>query len=73
MSLPVLATPRFIPPLRPNIVPRPRLAERLNKGLHRRLTRITASTRFLTYLVAALRTVAGQIGEGLLGALVNWA
>jgi LuxR family maltose regulon positive regulatory protein len=98
---PILATKLYIPPLRPNVVSRPRLTERLNAGLHRKLTLISAPagfgkstllsewtlglgrpvawlslddgdndpTRFLTYLVAALRTIAPTIGEGTLGAL----
>jgi LuxR family transcriptional regulator, maltose regulon positive regulatory protein len=33
MPAPVLATKLFIPPARPNAVPRPRLIERLNEGL----------------------------------------
>ena len=80
---------------------RPRLIERLNEGLHRKLTLISAPagfgkttlvsewvagckrpvawlsldegdndpTCFLTYLVAALQTVAPKIGEGVLGIL----
>jgi LuxR family maltose regulon positive regulatory protein len=83
------------------VVPRPRLLERLNAGLHRKLTLIAAPagfgkttlvsawaagchqpvawlsldagdndpTRFLTYLVAALRTTAPQIGTGVLDSL----
>ena len=79
----------------------PRLIERLNEGLHRKLTLISAPagfgkttlvsawlascdrpvawlsldegdndpTRFLTYLVAALQTIAPNIGEGVLGVL----
>ena len=35
MSAPVLATKLYIPPPRPNAVPRPRLIERLNEGLQR--------------------------------------
>ena len=98
---PILATKLYIPPLRPNVVSRPRLIERLNEGLHRKLTLISAPagfgkttlvsewlaggarptawlslddqdndpTRFLTYLVAALQTIAPTIGEGVLGAL----
>jgi len=101
MSIPILATRLYIPPPRPNVVVRPRLSERLNVGLHRKLTLIAAPagfgkttlvsawvagcerrtawlslddgdndpTRFLTYLVAALRTIAPAIGEGVLGAL----
>lgn len=98
---PLLATKLYMPRLRPNMVSRPRLIERLNAGLHRKLTLISAPagfgkttlvsewvqgierpvawlsldegendpTRFLTYLVAALRTIAPAVGEGALGAL----
>src|SRR6266704_1080349 len=101
MSTPILATKLYIPRLRPNVVSRPRLIERLNEGLHRKLTLIAAPagfgkttlisawvagcdrqvawlsldkgesdpTLFLTYLVAALRTIAPDIGVGVLGAL----
>lgn len=101
MSTPILNTKLYIPPPRPKVVPRPRLIERLNEGLHRKLTLISAPagfgkttlvsewvasrsqpiawlsldeadsdpTLFLTYLVAALRTVAPSIGEGVLGVL----
>jgi len=101
MSTPILATKLYIPRLRPQVVIRPRLLERLNEGLHRNLTLISAPagfgkttlvsewvvgcqrptawlsldegendpTRFLTYLVAALQTIAATIGEGVLGVL----
>ena len=101
MPTPMLATKLYIPPPRPNVVLRPRLIERLNEGLHRKLTLIAAPagfgkttlvsawvagcnrqvvwlsldkgdsdpTRFLTYLVAALQTIAPTIGRGVLGAL----
>src|SRR5712692_6371901 len=101
MPTPILATKLYIPPLRPNVVIRPRLIERLNEGLHRKLTLISAPagfgkttlisewvascdrqvawlsldegdsdpTRFLTYLVAALQTIAPHMGEGMLGVL----
>ncbi len=96
-----LATKLYLPALRPNVVSRPRLIKRLNEGLHRKLTLISApagfgkttlvsqwiqgierptawlsldegendSTRFLTYLVAALQTIASTVGEGILSAL----
>lgn len=83
------------------MVLRPRLIERLNGGLHRKLTLISASAgfgkttlvsewiagcerpvawlslderdndpaRLLTYLVAALKTIAANIGEGVLAVL----
>jgi LuxR family transcriptional regulator, maltose regulon positive regulatory protein len=101
MSTPILATKLYVPPPRPRVVLRPRLIERLNEGLHRRLTLVSAPagfgkttlisgwvagcqrpaawlsldegdsdpTRFLSYLVAALQTIAPNIGEGVLGAL----
>src|SRR6267154_332455 len=101
MSTLILATKLYIPRLRPHVVSRPRLLERLNEGLHRKLTLIAAPagfgkttlvsewvegidrstawlsldegendpTRFLTYLVAALQTIATHIGEGVLGVL----
>jgi LuxR family maltose regulon positive regulatory protein len=101
MSTLVLTTKLYIPPPPPKAVLRPRLIERLNEGLHRKLTLISAPagfgkstlvsewvsgcgrrvvwlsldegdsdpTRFLTYLIAALRKIAPDIGEGVLGAL----
>ncbi len=109
----MLATKLYIPPPRPTGVLRSRLIERLNQGLHRKLTLLSAPagfgkttllatwlaerqkvkgkrqngvddtflpfdvawlsldkddsdpTRFLTYLVAALQTIAPHIGEGV--------
>ena len=46
MSTPILATKLYIPPTRPDLVPRPRLIERLNEGLHRKLTLISAPAGF---------------------------
>ena len=95
------ATKLYLPRLRPNVVIRPCLLERLNEGLHRNLTLISAPAgfgkttlvsacvalierptawlsldegdndpaRFLAYLVAALQTIAANIGEGVLGML----
>jgi LuxR family maltose regulon positive regulatory protein len=99
----LLRTKLFIPSLRPNLVPRQHLIERLKHGLQlgHRLTLISAPAgfgkttlvgewvagcdrpaawlsldesdndpaRFLTYLVAALQTVAPNIGEGVLAVL----
>ena len=42
MATPILATKLYIPPPRPKVVLRPRLIERLNEGLHRKLTLISA-------------------------------
>jgi ATP/maltotriose-dependent transcriptional regulator MalT len=101
MPTSILATKLYLPRLRPNAVSRPRLLERLNEGLQRKLTLIAAPagfgkttlvsawvagcdrqvawlsldagendpTLFLTYLVAALQTIAPTIGEGVLGVL----
>ena len=101
MSEPLLATKLHVPAPRPKAVPRPRLIERLNEGLHHKLTLLSAPAgfgkstllsewiarssqpaawlslddgdsdpaRFLTYLVAALRSIAADIGEGVSAAL----
>src|SRR3954452_5432504 len=101
MAGPILATKLYIPPPSPRVVLRPLLIERLNEGLHRKLTLIAAPAGFgkttlvsawvagcdrqvawlsldkgesdpilfLTYLVAALQTIAPTIGVGVLGAL----
>jgi LuxR family maltose regulon positive regulatory protein len=39
---PLLQTKLYIPPIQPALVPRPRLVKRLNEGLHRRLTLLSA-------------------------------
>ena len=46
MTTSILATKLYIPPTRPELVPRPRLIERLNAGLHRKLTLISAPAGF---------------------------
>jgi LuxR family maltose regulon positive regulatory protein len=101
MPTPVLATKLYVPPPPPKAVLRPRLVERLEEGLHAKLTLVSApagfgktslvsawaagcgrpvawlsldetdndSTRFLVYLVAAVRTVAPDVGEAVLAAL----
>jgi LuxR family transcriptional regulator, maltose regulon positive regulatory protein len=46
MSTPVLATKLYIPLPRAQLVPRPRLLERLNEGLHTKLTLISAPVGF---------------------------
>jgi LuxR family transcriptional regulator, maltose regulon positive regulatory protein len=46
MPIPILATKLYIPRLRPNMVSRPRLLERLNEGLHRKLSLISAPAGF---------------------------
>jgi LuxR family maltose regulon positive regulatory protein len=46
MAIPLLKTKLYIPPVRPELVSRPRLIERLNAGLHRKLTLISAPAGF---------------------------
>src|SRR5437763_2902349 len=46
MPTPILATKLYIPRLRPSVVSRPRLIERLNEGLYRKLTLISAPAGF---------------------------
>jgi LuxR family maltose regulon positive regulatory protein len=46
MATPLLTTKLYIPPVRPELVPRPHLLERLNTGLHRKLTLISAPAGF---------------------------
>src|SRR6202049_835240 len=46
MPTSILATKLYRPRLRPNVVSRPRLIERLNAGLHRKLTLIAAPAGF---------------------------
>src|ERR1700686_3298624 len=46
MLTPILATKLYIPRLRPNVVSRPGLLERLNEGLHRNLILISAPAGF---------------------------
>ncbi len=43
MVTPLLTTKLYIPPVRTGLVSRPRLIERLNAGLHRNLTLISAA------------------------------
>src|SRR4051794_10611531 len=101
MSTPILATKLYILSRRPKVVLRSRLLDRLNAGLHRKLTLISAPagfgkstllsewvaacgrpaawlsleegesdpTRFLTYLVAALQTIAPTLGAGVMSVL----
>src|SRR5437016_11348542 len=46
MSTPILATKLYIPPPGPHVVQRPHLIARLNEGLHRKLTLISAPAGF---------------------------
>jgi LuxR family transcriptional regulator, maltose regulon positive regulatory protein len=57
MATPILATKLYAPPLRRNVVARPRLIARLNEGLGRRLTLISAPAGFgKTTLISAWLT-----------------
>ena len=65
MSTPILATKLYIPPPRRNVVLRPRLSERLNEGLHGKLTLIAApagfgKTRLLASWLAERQKVKGK-------------
>src|ERR1700730_489500 len=42
----ILATKLYLPRLRPNVISRPRLLKRLNEGLYRNLTLISAPAGF---------------------------
>ncbi|MCB0208970.1 MAG: tetratricopeptide repeat protein [Anaerolineae bacterium] len=42
----LLKTKLYIPPARPQLVPRPRLTQQLNRGLHRKLTLVAAPPGF---------------------------
>ncbi|MFC1975762.1 hypothetical protein ACFLXQ_05145, partial [Chloroflexota bacterium] len=46
MDTPLLQTKLYIPPIRPELVSRPRLIKRLNEGFHRKLTLISAPAGF---------------------------
>ncbi len=66
MPAPLLLSKLYIPPPRPGIVPRPRLIERLNEGLHRKLTLISApagfgKTTLLSEWIAALLSYPSPI------------
>ncbi len=69
----ILATKLYIPPSRPNVVPRPRLIERLNEGLRsgRKLTLISAPAGFgKTTLVS--EWASQRVGESASGRPVAW-
>lgn len=46
MSFPILVTKFFVPAMRPELVSRTRLIDQLNRGLHRKLTLISAPAGF---------------------------
>ena len=60
MTAPLLTTKLYIPPVRPELVPRPRLIERLNAGLDRKLTLVSAPAGYgKTTLISAWLRGAG--------------
>lgn len=101
MTIPIISTKLYVPPVQSNIVLRPRLIERLNEGLRCKLVVIPAPAGFgkttlvrnwlmdgnlpygwlsldeadndpscfLTYLIAAMQTIAPNLGEGASGLL----
>src|SRR5690606_34112210 len=101
MSGDLLQTKLYAPRPRPSLISRSLLIEKLNEGLHRTLTLISAPagfgkttlvsewmagckrpfawlslderdsdlTRFLAYFIAALQTLAPEIGQRLSGTL----
>jgi LuxR family maltose regulon positive regulatory protein len=63
MPTPLLTTKLYIPPVRPELVSRPRLLERLNEGMTRKLTLVSApagygKTTLLSEWVAGCDKVA---------------
>jgi len=46
MAMPLLTTKLYILPVRPELVSRPRLIERLNEGMTRKLTLVSAPAGF---------------------------
>jgi ATP/maltotriose-dependent transcriptional regulator MalT len=46
MYTPILTTKLYVPPVRPNWVPRPRLIKRLDQGLQLKLTLVSAPAGF---------------------------
>src|SRR5512139_156203 len=101
MSTVLLRTKLYVPAVRPELVPRPHLVDRLNEGLSRKLILIAAPAgygkttllsawaagcgqpvawlsledrdndpaRFLGYLIAAIQTIAADLGQDILSAL----
>ena len=73
MTAPILATKLFIPPPRPKAVFRPRLIERLNEDLNRKLTLISAPAGFgKTTLVSEWVDQMAQVSFRLHPSKVAW-
>jgi LuxR family maltose regulon positive regulatory protein len=66
MTFSILVTKLFIPPTRPELVPRPRLVERLDEGLHRKLSLISAPAGFgkTTLVTEWLDNIRGETRKG---------
>jgi LuxR family maltose regulon positive regulatory protein len=64
-QVPLLRTKLYIPPMRPELVPRPRLMERLDAGLHRKLTLVSAPAGF------GKTTLVGEWVDGLRRSAAN--
>ena len=67
MTAPILVTKLFIPPTRLELVLRPNLIEQLNKGLHRKLTLISApagfgKTTLLAEWLGSLQLIVSKAG-----------
>jgi len=66
----LLITKLYIPPVRPELVSRPRLIERLDAGLYRKLTLISAPAGFgKTTLVSAWTHLSRRAAAGERGPL----
>jgi len=75
MSSPILITKLYIPPTRPELVSRPRLIKRLNAGLDRKLTLVSApagfgKTTLVSEWVDSVRS--GNLTEGKIKAKITW-
>ncbi|MDY6877489.1 MAG: LuxR C-terminal-related transcriptional regulator [Chloroflexota bacterium] len=71
METPLLQTKLYIPPVRPELVSRPRLIERLNTGLDRKLTLISAPAGFgKTTLLS--EWASGRVSESASGRPAAW-
>ena len=71
MITPLLTTKLYIPRVRPELVSRPRLIERLNDGLHRKLTLISAPAGFgKTTLLS--EWASQRVSESASGRTATW-
>ena len=74
LQVPLLETKVYVPPVRPRLVSRPRLIERLHAGLHRSLTLISAPAGFgKTTLVSEwVADIGAGTGQADLPLQVAW-